>query len=206
MLAPVTQFSTGTWWPSPLVPLAKRACLCNTAQMRIFTALVLPQDAREALEDLQTHLQRGRLVPGENLHLTLNFLGECSAAEVEAAHEALETLRAKPVLLRLSEPAVFGGRRGQAVGLNANGGDRLSDLHARSEARLRGAGLQFERRRFRPHVTLARLSGRVDAAPLFPALVARHLGPFTCTSFALYASHLHPDGAVYEMLAAYPLG
>jgi 2'-5' RNA ligase len=173
--------------------------------LRLFIALDLPDSARADLALLQERMPVGRLVPEENLHLTLAFLGETGEAEAEAVHDALETLRAPPVPLMLAGPEIFGGRHGQAVAIGADGGPALADLHNRVAARVRGAGLTPERRRFRPHVTLARMKGKADAGPSIAALQGQRLGAFDCDSVGLYASTLHRDGSIHEALAVYPL-
>lgn len=173
--------------------------------MRLFIALDLPDAARDQLEQMQARFPSGRPVPWDNLHLTLTFLGEQSEDMAEALHESLETLRAPVQNLTLSGGAVFGGRHGQAVAMTADGGPELHTLQSRIQSRVRGAGLTPERRRFRPHVTLARIGGRANPAPLVALLTGAALGPFTCHAFALYASTLRPDGALHEELARYPL-
>lgn len=187
------------------VALVSEIIAWQTSVMRLFVALMLPHEAELALEDVQARLPAGRLTPPENFHLTLAFIGDAGPDEAQALHEGLETLDASEVLLTLGGAEVFGGRYGQAVAIGANGGSALRQLHDRVRARLHGAGLPAERRRFRPHVTLARLSGRADAGPLLLAMSGLALGPFTCTGFALVSSELHPDGARHEVLADYPL-
>ena len=173
--------------------------------MRLFIALVLPETARADLAALQLRFSTGRAVPQENLHLTLAFLGDQTEETAEAVHDALDHLRAPALSLSLAQGTVFGGRHGQAVGIEAEGGRPLAELHDRIQSRLRGAGVLPERRRFRPHVTLARLKGHSDASPLIRALTGVTLGPYLCTAFALYASTLHRDGAIHEELARYTL-
>lgn len=173
--------------------------------MRLFVALPLPDTTRDALEVLQTRFPAGRAVPHDNLHMTLAFLGEQPEEVAEAVHEGLETLRARAPHLTLSDGTVFGGRHGQAVALEADGGPQLRALHERILARLRGAGVTPDRRRFRPHVTLARLNGRADAAPLLAVLADARIGPVTCDAFSLFASTLHRDGAQHEELSRYSL-
>ncbi|MBP0484275.1 RNA 2',3'-cyclic phosphodiesterase [Sagittula salina] len=174
--------------------------------MRLFVSLTLPEAAIGPLLDLQDRLPIGRPVSADNLHLTLAFLGDQPEAALEGLHDALSTLRAAPVPLVLSGAALFGGRKGQAAGLEADGGAALTALHDRIKARLHGAGVHFERRRFRPHVTLTRLKGGADASRVLSVLAGAHIGPVTCTGFALVESRLHPDGAIYEPLACWPLG
>lgn len=174
--------------------------------MRLFISLDLPGPLVNDLSRLQDNLPPGRRVDPDNLHLTLAFLGEVPEPEIEAIHDALDSLHAAPIQLTLTEPAIFGGTWGQAVGLTGDGGDALTDLHARVLSRLRGAGAAPERRRFRPHVTLVRLRGGEDAGRMIAALAGRRFGPVACTSFSLMASHLRRESAEYEPLATYPLG
>ncbi len=175
--------------------------------MRLFIALDLPTETRTQLTALQARLPAGlRPVPDENMHLTMAFLGDQTEAATEAIHEGLETLRAPKLTLGLGGVAVYGGHRGQALALEAEGEAPLHELHDRIRARLRGAGVQIERRRFRPHVTLARMSGQSDPGPALATLSTAQIAPFTVHSFGLYQSTLHETGAIYEALATYPLG
>ena len=69
----------------------------------------------------------------------------------------------------------------------------------------------LERRRFRPHVTLARFgrTARADPQALARFLEAHAgfaLSAVPASSMGLYASTLRPEGAEYEALAVYPLG
>jgi 2'-5' RNA ligase len=65
---------------------------------------------------------------------------------------------------------------------------------------LEGAGVYTpEKRRFRPHVTVARLRPRVDP-PRSAALAVEPL-QFVGEAVTLYVSRLHPSGARYEALA-----
>lgn len=173
--------------------------------MRLFIALSLPETARATLEALQARFPVGRTVPFDNLHLTLAFLGDRTEEEAEAIHEGLQTLRSPAQRLTLSNGTVLGGRHGQAIALEADGGDDLTTLHNRVLSRLRGAGIAPERRRFRPHVTLSRMGGRENAGPVLAVLASATVGPFVCDAVSLYASTLHPDGAVHEELSRYPL-
>jgi 2'-5' RNA ligase len=55
-----------------------------------------------------------------------------------------------------------------------------------------------ERRRFLPHVSVARVRGRAPEDPL-PDLP--EMGSFDATSLTLFRSRLSPKGARYEALA-----
>ena len=70
----------------------------------------------------------------------------------------------------------------------------------------RRAGCEPERKVFQPHVTLARMN-RASAAP--GNWLADHgtlqAGPWQVDRFALYESHLRPEGSLYEPVMQFPL-
>lgn len=179
--------------------------------MRAFIALPLPPSDAEVIEALQDRLPLGRAVPPENLHLTLAFLDDQPDAMIDAVHDALSALRAAPFTLKLSDFQSFGGQTGQALALMGDGGDALRDLQKRILSRLHGIGLELDRRRFRPHVTIARLPGRLnpDAQDKLGRFLMREgvfsLPDIRIDRFALYRSTLHRDGAIHDRLADYPL-
>jgi 2'-5' RNA ligase len=179
--------------------------------MRVFLALSLPDHVTETLSALVSKLPVGRVVPADNMHLTLAFLGELSDAAIEAAHEAMETVHARRFDLQLHGFDTFGGRAPKVVHIGARPDPALADLHRTIRSRLHGAGLMLPRERFVPHVTLARLPATAtpDEMQLLAGFLAAHGGmsipAFPVTSFTLYRSTLRPDGAVHDPLAHYPL-
>lgn len=179
--------------------------------MRVFIALDLPDDVREELEDLQDLLPVGRPVPPENLHLTLCFLGEQDQDSLEAAHDALSSIRRPAFTLELAGVGTFGRKTPTLVFADLANGDALIDLEKAVVRSLRQAGLEFERRRFRPHVTLSRLPKTLaprDLARLgdFLAAHAAFRSPgFTVEHFHFYRSTLMADAARHEVLASYEL-
>ena len=97
-------------------------------------------------------------MPPENHHLTLRFIGETPKHRAEEIDTALAALRAPGFPLTLAGVGCF-AKGGSAVSLWA-GVERnpaLDHLQSKIETALQRAGLDPERRRFTPHVTLARL-------------------------------------------------
>ena len=176
--------------------------------MRCFLALPLPDVTCEVLADLAHALPMGRPVPEENLHLTLAFLDEVTQADLERLHEVLDDLSAPPVSLTLSGLELFGGKSPALMAILASGAEALQSKVARAVGR---AGITLLRRRFRGHVTLTRFPRRMEPGQLaklgrfLEAQAATRLPPVEVGHLALYASHLHPNGARYEVLAEYPL-
>jgi len=179
--------------------------------MRVFLAIDLPDAIRRELERLQEYLPVGRPVPSENLHLTLSFLGEQSEAVCEDAHGALSDVHAKPFDLRLAGLGTFGKNTPQVIYADVERCEELMELERKVTRKLRSAGVQFQKRRFRPHVTIARLSkalaiDRLAQVQSFLAMQADFRGSqFLVREFHFYCSTLTPDQAHHEFLATYEL-
>lgn len=179
--------------------------------MRVFVAIDLPEPVTAELEALQNGLLTGRPVPVENLHLTLSFLGDQPVEAVEVAHEALSTVRAAAFRMRLRGLGSFGKRTPQVIFADVEKCDELLDLERRIARALRHADVEFQKRRFRPHVTVARLPNslspfEVDQVRDDLAANATFVGsPFDVAQFHLYRSHLTAKAARHEDLASYDL-
>lgn len=175
--------------------------------MRAFVAIPVPDAVAVSLAVLQARLPCGRRVPRENLHLTLAFLDDQPEPALEELHGELEDLRAAGFDLTLAGLGVFGGDRPRALYADVVPNPALADLQRAITGAVRRAGMQSPRRRFHPHVTLARFRAG-DAAGL-AEFIAEHgttsLPGFRATDFCLYRSTLRPDGAVHDMLARYDL-
>jgi 2'-5' RNA ligase len=178
--------------------------------MRAFIALDLPDDTVTALERLQAALPVGRLVPGEDMHLTLGFLGDrVSLPQLDEIHEGLDALPWPQLSLTPRGLDLFKPEQPTSLHVRIVADPALSALHRRVEAIARGAGLALPRRRFVPHVTLARFPATLAADQV--ARIGRFLQahgafaapPFAPPALSLYRSHLGGEAPHYECLARY---
>lgn len=172
---------------------------------RLFVALPLPEDTVERLARwgaVELAAARdARLVPPENLHVTLAFLGSRPGSELEAiAAELAEAARAaEPPLLTVERY-----RETRSVGMVALGDDdgRATRLAADVAERLARIGVyRPEERPWLPHVTVLRFRRRPRLAPAPPGL-----GRISPSDVALYTSVLRRTGAQYAIRDAFPLG
>ncbi len=181
--------------------------------MRVFVGLKLPEALWEAVGHLQGALGCGRPVAEENLHLTLVFLGEQELAALEAVHEVLAAVSFVPFTLELAGLEIWGpAERPAALVLGVRPSPALEALRAKVAAAVRRSGIDLDRRRFRPHVTIARFpkgAGAAQAVRLGHLLESRGdvaLPTWRVGGFAMLRSHLTREGADYEVLAEYPEG
>ena len=177
--------------------------------MRLFVGLDLPWDLRERLASLAGGIPGARWLPPENYHITLRFIGEVAAHQAEEIDHSLAALRARGFDLSLTGVGTFekAGRPVQLwVGVERN--PQLDLLQSKIETACQRAGLERERRRFAPHVTLARLdnaaegklAGFVQAHNLFRS------PPVPVEHFTLFSSLLGKEASVYTPEVEYALG
>jgi len=193
--------------------------MSHGATARLFVAVDPPAQVREELAGWARRvaaqmraggISRGalRLLDADSLHITLCFLGSRPVGEINALTDAVG-VDAEPCELSLGAPLWLPPRRAQALAVEVHDhGGGLARVQERLRAALAGAsGWEPERRRFRPHVTVARVRGGGRrgrrAEQLLPA--TPQLG-FTPPEVVLYRSWLAPAGATYEALARGELG
>jgi 2'-5' RNA ligase len=171
-------------------------------RLRLFCALRLPDGVLERIERWQhEHLSGGRIVPREQLHLTLAFLGSRPGSELPAVVAALRGAA------RATEEIVFSPvryRETRSVGMVVleDATAEAGRLALRLFDALEGAGVYArEKRPWLPHVTVLRFRERPRLDPPLP-----ELGRFSPSDAAAYHSVLRPSGAQYEVLETVALG
>jgi len=145
-----------------------------------------------------------RLLAPESMHITIAFLGERPATELPALVAAIEAAELPPPQLALGAPILLPARRPRTVAVEiTNGGGELAELQLQTVRALADAsGWEPPRRRFRPHITVARFRAGTPSPGALPVTPAISFRP---VALELLRSHLLPTGAEYEPLASRPL-
>jgi 2'-5' RNA ligase len=162
--------------------------------VRTFVAVRPPADAVDHLRAVLPTWPS----PPERWHVTLAFLSEVDDPARLVPRLAEVCIGRPPLELRLAGSGAFG--RGGPVWVGVEG-DRAG-LHSLAGAvarACRDAGIDVERRPYRPHVTVGR-RGRPD-----PARLAAYAGPsWTASEVELVASRLGPP-VEHQVLERVPL-
>lgn len=176
--------------------------------MRLFVALDLPWEIKETLAGFVTNLPGARWVPIQNFHITLRFIGETGRLQAEEIDHALAAIRVPAFSVSLAGAGWF-ERAGRAtslwIGVERN--DSLFHLQSKIETALRRVGLQPEKRRYNPHVTLARMDQPVTQR-LTDFVRAHNLyrsPPFEADHITLFSSHLSTEDPAYTAEVEYAL-
>ena len=163
--------------------------------MRLFIAILLENNVKEALTAMQTQL-RARRVGGnytkiENLHLTLAFIGEYG--DPERVLDVMRSVRFAPIPIALEGFGCFGDL--YWCGLARQ--DALEAYVRRLRRALAEADIPFDRKRFTPHITLLRKAS-VDAIPGITVPGAA----MTAERVSLMRSERGKGGMLYTELSA----
>lgn len=136
--------------------------------MRLFLGIEPAPDARLAIGDLLSHASDAlgpstsalRWIARENLHLTLQFLGEVPRDRLDPLVASLQRgLTLRPFIVSLDRFGVFppsGAPRTIWLGLGSGAGE-VSVIYAELASRLAALGFEAETRPYSPHLTVARV-------------------------------------------------
>jgi RNA 2',3'-cyclic 3'-phosphodiesterase len=178
---------------------------------RLFVALELAAEARGALVEWRSRecseLPGLRMVPPEDLHATLCFLGSRPAREIDEIAAACGVVAGEPVAeTRFGEPVWLPRRRPRVLAVELeDGGGALARIQAvLSSALVEGGWYAPEARAYLAHVTVARVAK--DARIKTSRLTAPPSVAVRCSRVTLYRSRLSPSGARYEPLRVVELG
>src|SRR5882757_8201790 len=184
----------------------------GSKKQRVFVALDLPERMREGLMAWgKAELVDPALRPTrpESLHVTLVFLGNREAAEVEEIAAVVRRSGGPAPLMKLEDPISLPRHRRASLFALPAPSPAASGLRRGLVERLVTAGLyKSERRDFWPHVTVARVRAEGHGSRR-PAAVTRRPGdlpdglkePFLGVRLTLYRSELQSGGSRYAPLA-----
>lgn len=184
---------------------------------RLFIAINLPQNIKEAIEEIINNLPKSaaeiRFLPKENWHLTISFLGyqpdEAISPILESIKETIEREASpaiefeKIILAPANRPArmiwLTGSKETSKI---------LGAIKTKLEDELVKNGVQFQRenREYNTHLTLARFSPTQINADIISVNQRIHQRKsalnLQAQSLDLMESHLKRTGAEYEILAS----
>ncbi len=167
--------------------------------MRLFIALELSGSSIDEIEIWRKPLRKKypllKWTSGNQLHVTLRFLGSVNAAEVTGKMKSLELKEFLPVEYFLTDVGSFGNPP-SVVWLSGKFSPGLNTLVHRLNSIPDCDGETGESRRFTPHVTVARIKGEIQYHGL-------EFGPKIYGSgkaVNLISSNLTAGGPVYSNL------
>ena len=167
----------------------------NQKEMRTFIAGIIDKNQLNQLISLRDAIAQGsaasRPVPEQNLHLTLEFLGEITEGQARKAEDIMDSLSFTPVPFTLDRTGCFERQDGSLVWAGSSRAPELCALQRRLHKALEEEGFKLDRRRFMPHITLLRKA----VAPPLPRIATPV--PGKVIRLVLFESRLRREGAEY---------
>lgn len=177
---------------------------------RLFIAIPVPEPISKKLENW-TLVHKERLsfrkwTHPRDYHITLQFLGDTTAAQRGALQAALRDVKAKPLTLVLNGAGTFGPAKSPRVLWAAIAGhlEGLNNLHVEVIKATQTVGFVPEDRPYSPHITLARgFAGGTEMSNESTASAPSSL-EWKADRFVLMRTHMHA-APMYEIIGEYPL-
>ncbi|OEU72972.1 MAG: 2'-5' RNA ligase [Desulfuromonadales bacterium C00003093] len=176
-------------------------------RLRSFIAIPLPEPLRQELAVLSQQLSSRvpELKPAnvENLHLTLNFLGDQTAQLLAKIGQSMLSIgRSKRIFnVTLKGLGFFPHRRRPRVlwiGLEPQ--RELIQLSRQLAKELELLGVQFDVRVSRPHLTIGRFKQQPKQLKLLSPFLSHSCGTLNVDRIILFSSELTPRGAIHTPL------
>jgi RNA 2',3'-cyclic 3'-phosphodiesterase len=177
---------------------------------RLFVALPVPEEIADELAALQAGVPDARWQPAENLHVTLCFCDEVQGAAMRDLEEELGDIAGPRFALALAGVEQFSsGKQPRALVALVEKNQKLDWLQQKVATVARNCGIEIERRKFRPHVTLARFPAGAETGHHIAQFMASHStfrsASWVAEHFSLYSSRRGRNGSNYTEEAAYHL-
>lgn len=176
--------------------------------IRLFVAYDIPDDVRMLICGMGATIPGARAVPADQLHLTLKFIGDVEESVLVDIREALAEISLPPLTICLQGVGHF-PPRGTPKVLWCGVSPAMETIQLRNaiEKALAAVGIERERRKFSPHVTLARLrnSPLKRVTQFLAGNSMFETPPFRVDTFRLYSSVLSAKGAVHTVEAEFSL-
>lgn len=184
----------------------------SVQKMRTFIAIEIPGELKQRIREVQDQVRAGAVDASwprpEGIHLTLKFLGEVPDSRIPEIKNALASAVAGVGRFRLETGGIgaFPTPKNARVAWIGISGDRetLNRLQAAVEDEMARAGFEREDRKFKPHLTLARIKSirsRQNWLAVLDRVKDIKLPGFEVTAVSLMKSELRRTGAEYTEIA-----
>ncbi|TKB05769.1 RNA 2',3'-cyclic phosphodiesterase [Desulforhopalus sp. IMCC35007] len=176
--------------------------------IRLFVAIDIPENIRQEVQGMGRSIPTGRPVPENQLHITLKFIGEVDGTTFLDILDVLGKINQPKFSLCLKGVGVFPPRGiPRILWAGVPPVQNLVALRKSIERELAEINIPREKKKFSPHLTLARLNNP-PITKLQQFLAGNALlktSDFPVQTFNLYSSQLTPKGAIHTLQNTYPL-
>jgi 2'-5' RNA ligase len=186
-------------------------------KIRSFLAFELPLEIKNIVARVSGELRQSTLnakwVKVDNIHLTVVFMGSIETEDIPAIARGVQEVCQTygPFDISLRGIGCFPNRRSPRVLWLGLDGDLepMSEFRDALQGHLTGFGVKEEKRKFKPHLTLARFRKPKKMDAKEDQLLSNYedISSSVCSlkELILFKSELKPTGAVYTKMESWPL-
>ena len=171
-------------------------------QIRAFISVAIPDTATVA--DIKKRLRGTHAVNvPDKIHLTLRFLGDVPEKKIKELSKLMKNLESYPSFdISLKGAGAFpNAREPRVVWIGAEIGEPFLSIFRDIEKMLNDLSIEYDGRKFKPHVTLGRVRRRSDEiADIIDRFKDADAGSFRCSEVFLMGSVLRPEGAEHTVI------
>jgi 2'-5' RNA ligase len=177
-------------------------------QLRAFLAIDIDEQLFDKIREIQDSLIQIkddlRLVPPENIHITLEFLGNIHPSIVDEISQIMQTVKLEPFNLEFKGVGIFNPKFIRVVWIGTgDGSNNAISLAEDLKKKLKTLGMKITKKKFTPHATIARVKSKRNTRELVRSiqeLSEIKIGTMMVTSFKLKKSELRRGGPIYTDL------
>ncbi|MCM8762048.1 MAG: RNA 2',3'-cyclic phosphodiesterase [Candidatus Omnitrophica bacterium] len=183
--------------------------------MRLFIGIRIPDEIKKKIEetvvsDIRKKIREARIIPSENLHLTLKFIGETSENNIPYIEKIISSSVENflPIKAIIKGTGVFPDNKSARVfwiGMDSQG--TLKKLNNIIETELDKTGISKKEGRFKEHITIARFKS-VPKLSSLGEILERYsdevFGTMDIIEIELIKSDLKSSGAMYTTIFKTP--
>ncbi|MFL6595965.1 MAG: RNA 2',3'-cyclic phosphodiesterase [Chthoniobacterales bacterium] len=168
---------------------------------RLFVAIDLPESVTSIIAEMNPHIPGVRWLRGEQIHLTVSFLGNVGPIAEETLREKLTAIHFVPFFMPIVGVGTFPtkGKPNVIWAGVGNGHPQLFHVYKRVQEAALASGLEPDLRAWHPHITFARCRDVAphEIRPFLKEYAEFDAGLVRVESFALYSSIPGPLGSAY---------
>jgi 2'-5' RNA ligase len=179
--------------------------------MRTFIAIEIPAEVKKAVSETiadikKANLIEGNFVKGEQLHITLKFLGEVQEKDIEKVILVLEEISKTTKKFRVELKGL--GHFNERILWVGGESKELTNLANGVDESMSKLGFVKEIRPFAIHLTLCRIKN-LKNSKRFAEFIAKYkdksFGKFVVNEMKLMKSTLSEEGPIYEEIRDFRL-